>query len=174
MPGTRGPQRFPWKVATTSAALNTTRASQATRNREWSSSTFRISTSAPPASVQCVMSDCQRSFGISAANRTYELLGRFLGLRGYKAPARQDPPDRRDRRDRSLAVTPGEVVGERVGSGIQTLVRELLAQGNDLVFEHPQGAVRTPPWPAGPRLEAGLPSVSNRRTSSWTHRRETP
>jgi hypothetical protein len=44
-----------------------------------------------------------------------------------------------------------------VGSGIQTLARELLAQGNDLVFELPSRAVRAPPWPANPRLEAGFP-----------------
>src|SRR5215207_5949911 len=81
----------------------------------------------------------------------------LLRLRGHEAPARQDPPDRRDRRDRSLAVTPGEVVGDRVSSRIQTLVRELLAQPNDLVFDHPSGAVRAPPRPPGPRLEAGLP-----------------
>jgi hypothetical protein len=62
---------------TTSAALNTTRASEATRNREWSSSTFKISTSVPSPSDQWVMSDCQHSLGISAANRIQELRGRF-------------------------------------------------------------------------------------------------
>lgn len=38
----------------------------------------------------------------------------------------------------------GSPLGDRVGSGIQTLVRELLAQGYDLVFELPSRAVRAP------------------------------
>jgi hypothetical protein len=67
------------KLATMSAALKTLRASDATRNREWSSSMFKISTSAPEARRQWVMSACQRSLGISAANRTNELRGRFWG-----------------------------------------------------------------------------------------------
>src|SRR6266508_4134772 len=50
-----------WKLATTSAALNTLRASEAARNWEWSSITFRISTSVPPESFQWVMSACHRS-----------------------------------------------------------------------------------------------------------------
>ena len=91
-----------WKLATTSAALNTTRASEATRNREWSSTMFRISTSGRRRSRQWVMSACQRSFGISASNRTNELRGRFCGWGVDEAPAGKDPPDRRDRRARRV------------------------------------------------------------------------
>jgi len=52
-----------WNVSTTSAALVIALAWLATSNREWSSITFRISTSFPPATFQCVMSACQRSLG---------------------------------------------------------------------------------------------------------------
>jgi hypothetical protein len=38
---------------------------------------FRMSAGLPSASVQWVMSACHRSLGISAWNRTKELLGRF-------------------------------------------------------------------------------------------------
>jgi hypothetical protein len=47
----------PWKQATTSAALNTARASEAIANREWSSSTFKISTSVSSANLQWVMGE---------------------------------------------------------------------------------------------------------------------
>jgi hypothetical protein len=76
-----------WKLATTSAALNTLRASEATRNREWSSITFRISTSVASESFQWVMSACHRSLGIAAANRTNEDFGRFWGW-GVMKPRR--------------------------------------------------------------------------------------
>ena len=78
----------PWKLATTSAALNTARASDATRYLEWSSITFRISTCDPPASPQWVMSACQRSLGIWASNRMKELRGRFWGW-GVTKPLRE-------------------------------------------------------------------------------------
>jgi hypothetical protein len=52
-------------------------ASDATSSREWSSITFKISTPVPPKSFQWVMSACHRSLGISASNRTSELLGRL-------------------------------------------------------------------------------------------------
>ncbi len=89
-----------WNTATTSAALNTTRAAEATSRREWSSSTFRISTGPRWASLQWVMSACHRSFGISAANRMNELLGRFWGW-GTTKP-------RRDR-IRQMVETAGEL-----------------------------------------------------------------
>ncbi len=47
--------------------------------REWSSSQVRTCASVPPASGQCVKSDCQVSLGSSASNLTYELRGLFLG-----------------------------------------------------------------------------------------------
>jgi hypothetical protein len=68
-----------WKAATTSAALNTPPRPEASRNREWSSITFKISTPVPSASCQWVMSACQRSFGMAASNRTKELRGRLCG-----------------------------------------------------------------------------------------------
>jgi hypothetical protein len=73
-----------WKLATTSAALNTLRAQEATKNREWSSITFKISTSVWSASFQWVMSACQRSLGIAAQNRTNEDFGRFCGCGATK------------------------------------------------------------------------------------------
>jgi len=80
--------------------LNTVRSSEATRNREWSSIAFKISTSAPPARRQCVMSACQRSFGIWASNRQNELLGRFWGW-GVTKPRRE--------RARQIVATEGQV-----------------------------------------------------------------
>src|SRR5580698_10122667 len=48
---------------------------------------LRISTLAPPASRQWVMSICHRSFGRSAQNRTYDDRGRFCGW-GVISPRR--------------------------------------------------------------------------------------
>jgi hypothetical protein len=59
-----------WKLATTSAALVVGRAWLATSKREWSSTRLRTSTCRPAASLQWVMSACQRWLGISAWNRT--------------------------------------------------------------------------------------------------------
>src|SRR5579863_1115713 len=67
------------KVATTSKALVLANAVEATKNREWSSITFRTSTSLPSARAQWVVSACQHSLGSSAAKRTNEHRGRFWG-----------------------------------------------------------------------------------------------
>jgi hypothetical protein len=49
-----------WKVVTTSRALVTRRAIEATHSREWSSMMFKTSTSVPVASATWVTSICQR------------------------------------------------------------------------------------------------------------------
>src|SRR5579863_2782131 len=68
-----------WKISTTSVALVTGTAREATQSREWSSITFTISTTRPEESLKCVMSDCQHSFGRSAENLTNDDFGRFSG-----------------------------------------------------------------------------------------------
>ena len=70
--------------------------------------------------------------------------GSLLGLRGDEPPARQDPPDRRDRRDHILAVTPAQVDRDRVGSGIHAEIGELLAELHDLILDRLRGAARAP------------------------------
>jgi len=57
------------------------RASVARQSREWSSRMFKISTSAPWASPQWVMSASQRSFGCSTQNLFLDERGRFCGWR---------------------------------------------------------------------------------------------
>lgn len=52
---------------------------QDSKNLEWSSSQFKISTSVPSARRQWVKSDCQVSFGWAASKRTKEDLGRLRG-----------------------------------------------------------------------------------------------
>jgi hypothetical protein len=68
-----------WKVLSTTGPVTRARARLVSSSREWSSSMLRISTSAPSASRQWVVSACQRSFGWSAANRCQDDLGRFCG-----------------------------------------------------------------------------------------------
>ena len=60
----------------------------------------KISTSRPPRSFQWVMSACHRSFGMSAANRTNELFGRFCGC-GVTKPRRVST--------RQIVATEGEL-----------------------------------------------------------------
>lgn len=66
-----------WNVEITSPALETSLVSEATRNRECSSITVKISTPSPSARSQWVTSACQRSLGICASNRTNDDLGRY-------------------------------------------------------------------------------------------------
>ena len=68
-----------WKVVTTSTALVTRLATDATHSREWSSIRFKISTSEPVASTTWVTSICQHSLGSSAQKRTQEIFGRLWG-----------------------------------------------------------------------------------------------
>lgn len=70
-----------------------------------------ISVSVPSASVQCVKSDRQVSFGWSALKRWQEDRGAFLRLGGDLAVAFQDSPD-----SCSADVEPGG--GEVPGDGI--------------------------------------------------------
>ena len=88
----------------------------------------------------------------------------LLRLGGDKAPARKDPPDRRDGGGGSVPL--GQVIGDRVGTGIQPLVGKRLAELDDLVLQGFSDALRTAPRPPGARLESGSPSESKRRQSS--------
>ena len=78
----------------------------------------------------------------------------LLGLRGDEAPAGQDPPDRRG--SRRASVTPLEVDRNRVGPGIVTLLRQALAELDDLVLEGLGDPVPAPPGTPRPRLEPRL------------------
>ncbi len=80
--------------------------------------------------------------------------GSFLRLRADEPAPRQDPPDRRDRR--AAAVAPLEVDRDRVRAGIQALLRQLLAEPDDLLLEGFGSAVRRRPGSAGPGLQARL------------------
>jgi hypothetical protein len=79
----------------------------------------------------------------------------LLRLGGDKAPAGKDPPDRRDRG--RGAVPLGQVIGDRVGAGIQPLVGKRLAELDDLVLQGFSDALRTAPRPPGARPQSGLP-----------------
>ena len=59
-------------------------------------------------------------------------LGALVGLSLDKAPAFEDPPDRRGRRRRWIGEA--EVVVDRVGAGIEALIDELLAEPHDPVI----------------------------------------
>jgi hypothetical protein len=78
----------------------------------------------------------------------------LLGLRGDEAPTRQDPPDRPG--SGGAAVASGEVSGDGVSPGVQTLVGELVAERDDLVLDPLGGAPRTSSRPARPRVEPSL------------------
>ena len=58
----------------------------------------------------------------------------LLRLRSDEAPPAEDPPDRGHRWDHGLRVALAQVVRDRVGTGIQSLVRQLLAQLDDLLL----------------------------------------
>jgi hypothetical protein len=96
----------------------------------------------------------------------------LLGLWGDEAPAAEDPPDRRG--SRGVAVAPLEVHRDRVGAGIETLLRQVLAELHDLVLDRLGDPVRARPRAPRPRLEPGLTLGLDRLTSSWTHPLETP
>jgi hypothetical protein len=78
----------------------------------------------------------------------------LLGLRDDEAPAREDSPDRRG--SRRTTVAPPEVDRDRMGSGIEPLVGELLPELHDLVLERLRDPVRARPGASRPRLEPGL------------------
>ena len=75
------------KVSTTMGPLTRTWAVTDRAYRAWSSSQDKISVPVPPASGQWVKSDCQHWFGIAAANRMQEDLGRLRGW-GMTMPRR--------------------------------------------------------------------------------------
>ncbi len=79
----------------------------------------------------------------------------LLRLGRDEAAPGEHPPDRRDRRCRSLATA--QVVGDRVGTGIQALIGELLAERDDLVLEGLGRPVRDRLRSAGAGLEPCLP-----------------
>jgi hypothetical protein len=70
-------------------------------------------------------------------------LGALLRLRADEAPARQHPPHRGDRR--SLSVASAQVVGDRVGAGVEPFLGKLLSQADDLLLD-----LRGDPTPARP------------------------
>ena len=72
--------------------------------------------------------------------------GRFCGWGVTKPRRRKDPPDRRDRR--AGAVAARQVIGDRVGAGIQALIGERLAKLDDLVLDLDRGLLRAPTGPA--------------------------
>src|SRR5207249_11545769 len=80
----------------------------------------------------------------------------LVRLRGDEASPRQDPPDRRDRRDRLAPVVPLQVHRDRLGTRIQPAVAQLLAELDDLVFQSLRGPVRAPVWSSRSRLESLL------------------
>ena len=100
------------------------------------------------------MSACQRSFGISAWNRTNELRGRFCGW-GVTKP-RRDSTRQIVETAGARPWTPVKVEGDRVGAGVQTLFGQRLAQLDDLVLEPVGDPVRARTRPSGPRLKAHL------------------
>ena len=61
----------------------------------------------------------------------------LLGLRGDEAATGKDPPDRRDRRAGPAALL--EVVGDRVGPGIEALIRQPFAELDDRVLDRLRG-----------------------------------
>lgn len=97
--------------------------------------------------------------------------GALVGLGGDESSLGQDAPDRGWRW--GVAVPLGEVVGNGVGTGVQALVGEPLAQLADLLDE----PLRGPPGLAWGRRDRATrpasPSASKRLTSSCTHRRDT-
>ena len=132
-------------------------------SREWSSSMLRISTSVPSASCQWVMSACQRSLGRSAWNRIHDDLGPFLRLRGDEPAAGQHPPDRRDRRQPSVAAGCGRGATRIVSApASRPFLGQLLAQPDDLVLQPRGHRVRAVVRAPRPRLIA--PPRPRRRT----------
>jgi hypothetical protein len=78
----------------------------------------------------------------------------LVGLRGDQATSRQHPPDRRG--SRCATVTPLEVDGDRVGAGIVTLLRQVLAELHDLLLDRLGDLMWARPRTSRPRLEPGL------------------
>ena len=120
---------------------------------------FKISTSVPSASRQWVMSACQRSLGWSAQNLCHDERGRFCGC-GVTNP-------RRDRirqivETAGTGATPavGQVGGDGLRAGVQALLRQRLAEPDDLVLHlqhRPRaGCVRPPRARLERRLALGL------------------
>src|SRR5439155_14271818 len=70
--------------------------------------------------------------------------GPLVRLRGDEAPTRQDPPDRRDRGQLLVRMSALEVGPDRLGAGVDPEIRELLAEGDDLVLEDLSDPLRAP------------------------------
>jgi hypothetical protein len=82
-------------------------------------------------------------------------LGPFAGLRGDEPATGQHPPDRRDSRQGFHAGC-GQVGADRLGAGVQALLRQVLAQPDDLVLEVQADRARVGVGSLGPRSERGL------------------
>ena len=72
----------------------------------------------------------------------------FVGLWGDEPAGREDPPDRRHRRNPVGAVTLLQVSGDGGGAGLVAVAVELFAQRDDLVLDRLGGASRAVPGAA--------------------------
>ena len=147
-----------WNVSTTSAALVVTNAREATSSREL------VVDHVEDLHVGGIGQGPVGGVGLPALVGQLRLealprAGRALvGLGGDEAPPGQHPPDGGHRRHRGLSasVPAQQVVVDRGRSGVEAVVGERLAQGDDLVLHGHRDLGRRGPGPARLGLEALL------------------